>query len=293
MASLDPPNVCTGTCLCGAVRYGMDGPFGPMVHCHCSMCRKAHGSAFATFVAAGSLEWTSGRENVASYASSAGGLRHFCRTCGSVTPPPQPEGERVFVPAGNLLEDCGARPSAHLFTDSRAPWITLTDDLERFPAAPPGYEAPTIEREPAPAATPGSVPGSCLCGAVRFELTGVPLVMVNCHCSRCRRGRSAAHATNLFVLPEQLHWLQGETAVRVFDLPGAARFGIDFCPTCGSGVPRLSERIGKVNVPSGSLDGDPGITPGYHIFVASKAPWFEIRDDLPRHDEKTPRLEPR
>jgi len=291
MNSSDQPDVCTGSCLCGAARFRMTGPFGPMVHCHCSMCRKVHGSAFATFVGApaSGFEWTSGQDNVASYVSSAQGLRHFCRTCGSVTPSPQAEGEQVFVPAGNLLEDCGARPSAHMFVASRAPWVSLADDLTKFDAAPPGYDAPALEPPTRAAGTPGALPGSCLCGAVRFEIIGKPLLMANCHCSRCRLGRSAAHATNLFVLPEQLNWLAGERAVRVFDLPGAERFGINFCPTCGSGVPRLSAKIGRINVPSGSLDGDPGITPAYHIYAASKAPWFEIHDNLPRHGEAPPR----
>ena len=53
-------------------------------------------------------------------------------------------------------------------------------------------ERPALDPPP-----PGVVRGSCLCGDVAFELRGKPLRMTNCHCSRCRRGRSAAHATNL------------------------------------------------------------------------------------------------
>jgi hypothetical protein len=112
--------------------------------------------------------------------------------------------------------------------------------------------------------------------------------MVHCHCSRCRRARGAAHATNLFVLPDQLTWLSGEASVTVFDLPGAERFGVNFCPTCGGPVPRASAKIGRVVVPAGSLDGDPGIRPRYHIFAGSKAPWFELRDGLPAHQERAP-----
>lgn len=290
MSASERDAVCTGSCLCGVVQWHAHGPFGPMVHCHCSMCRKAHGSAFATFVGApaAGFAWTSGADNVAVYASSEQWARCFCRTCGSITPPPEEPGEMVFLPAGNLLEDCGARPSMHMFAASRAPWTTLADDLERHSGAPPGYAAPEVVREPRRAERPGAVPGSCLCGTVRYEITGAPAFMANCHCSRCRRGRSAAHATNLFVKLEALRWLQGEDAVRVFDLPGAERFGINFCPTCGSGVPRWSPGIGLYNVPAGSLDGDPGLRPNYHIYVASKAPWFEITDDLPRYAEGPP-----
>lgn len=203
---------CHGSCLCGAVRYRATGSFRHMAHCHCSMCRKAHGSAFATFVAvpAAGFEWLGGVDRIARYRSSARGRRHFCRYCG------------------------------------------------------------------------------CLCGRVRFRLHGTPLLLVNCHCSRCRKGRGAAHATNLFVRPDQFEWLAGEADVVVFDLPGAERFGVNFCPQCGGPVPRGSPKIDRVNVPAGALDGDPGITVGYHIYVGSKAPWFAIGDDLPQHREAAP-----
>ncbi|TDJ36869.1 MAG: hypothetical protein E2O54_16345 [Gammaproteobacteria bacterium] len=62
--------------------------------------------------------------------------------------------------------------------------------------------------------------------------------MRNCHCSRCRLSRAAAHATNLFVAPDVFEWLQGEERVRGFDLPGTERFGANFCGDCGSLVPR-------------------------------------------------------
>ena len=131
---------------------------------------------------------------------------------------------------------------------------------------------------------PETIGGSCLCDAVRFEIDGAPLVMVNCHCSRCRRGRSAAHASNLFVAIDQFRWTRGEQHVKVFDLPDAERFGTNFCGICGSDVPRHSPKIGRVNIPGGCLDSDPGIRPGYHIFVGSKAPWYEITDALPQFE---------
>lgn len=289
MSDVNAGTVCHGQCLCGAVRFRLGGPFQQMVHCHCSMCRKAHGSAFATFVAApaAGFEWLSGLDDIVAYESTPGNHRYFCRHCGAVCPAPAAHGDLAWVPAGALVEDCGARPEAHMFADSRAAWIDVDDGLTVFPDAPPGYEPPAAT-EPA-RADPGAPPGGgCLCGDVRYEIRGEPLVMVNCHCSRCRLGRSAAHATNLFVLPEQLHWLAGKAKVTVFDLPGAERFGIDFCPRCGGCVPRSSAKIGRVNLPAGSLDGDPGMAPSHHIFVASRAPWFEIRDGVPQHLERAP-----
>ena len=143
---------------------------------------------------------------------------------------------------------------------------------------------PTFPMRCASRPTPNAIGGSCLCDAIRFEADGDPLVMVNCHCSRCRRGRSAAHASNVFVEFDQFRWTRGEQHVKVFDLPGAERFGTNFCEICGSDVPRHSPKIGRVNIPGGCLDTDPRIRPGYHIFVGSKAPWYDITDSLPQFE---------
>src|SRR3569833_2151542 len=77
-----------GQCLCGTVRYEVDGPFQSMTHCHCSMCRKHHGAPFATYVSASlaGFRWVSGQDNIEKYTTESGGTRSFCRTCGSVTP---------------------------------------------------------------------------------------------------------------------------------------------------------------------------------------------------------------
>ena len=279
-----------GSCLCGDLRYTLDTPFLSMLHCHCSMCRKHHGSAFLTEVAApaSAFRWQPGADRLASHTSSPGYARTFCPRCGSTMPPLEAPGvdsdEVIFVPAGNLEGDLQVAPTKHIFTGSKAPWHTITDDLPQHETCPPGYDAPIIER-PALVAAPStdSCRGSCLCGRVSFRFTGRPRAMRNCHCSRCRRGRAAAHATNLFVDRDQFEWLRGEDSVQVFDLPGAERFGINFCGDCGSCVPRLSNVAGW-NIPAGSLDDDPGVTPDNHIFVGSKASWFEISDSLVQHE---------
>ena len=72
-------------------------------------------------------------------------------------------------------------------------------------------------------------------------------------------------------------------------MPGAQFFGTAFCKQCGSEVPRVSVERNFASVPAGSLDSDPGITPTGHIYVDSKAPWFEITDDLPQFAEMPPR----
>ena len=186
---------------------------------------------------------------------------------------------------GGSAGDPEVRPQAHIFVGSKAPWYEITDALECFEAYPPGIDATEIERETRTAETPGAVGGSCLCGAVAFEFEGTPLRMVNCHCSRCRRARSAAHASNLFIDAAGFRWLRGEERVKAYKLPAAARFAVAFCEICGSELPRVIPGAERINIPAGSLDDDPGVTPTLHIHVGSKAPWFEISDQLPAYDE--------
>ncbi len=125
--------------------------------------------------------------------------------------------------------------------------------------------------------------GSCLCGAVRFELNQDPVWAHNCHCSRCRKSRGAAFASNLFVPRDGFRFTQGEDHLQSYKVPDAERFTHTFCRRCGSTLPWVNESRAVVVVPMGSLDADPGITPRANIFVESKASWFTITDDLPQY----------
>jgi hypothetical protein len=130
-----------GSCLCGGVRYEIDGEVGPMAHCYCSMCRKQHGAPFVTWVGvnASDFRWVKGEELIARYRSSPGLQRGFCRTCGSNLPLPDPAEQTFFLPAGTLDDDPRARPAAHIFVASKAPWVEINDDLPQFDEYPPGF----------------------------------------------------------------------------------------------------------------------------------------------------------
>jgi hypothetical protein len=130
----------TGRCLCGDVRYEISAPLGPVIYCHCSQCRRASGSAFATnaSVAAKSFRITSGKDRLVEYESSPGKLRRFCGRCGSpVSSRMRDVPEIVRVRLGLLDGDPGDRPVAHLHAGSKAPWFEITDDLPRFEKAEP------------------------------------------------------------------------------------------------------------------------------------------------------------
>ncbi len=253
------------------------------------MCRKHHGSLFATFVGAPSarFRWLAGEPAVASYASSAEGRRAFCGVCGSVAPTVMPQFDLAVAPGGNLQGELGLKPDSHIFVGSKPSWYTISDDLPQHEAYPPGFPAPAITR-PAIEAKPRFALGSCLCGDVAFEIEGTPVRVMNCHCSRCRRARSAAHGTNVFYSAERLRWTRGQDQVADYVLPGARYFATAFCRRCGGELPRVSGERGVAVVPAGSLDTDPGMQPLAHVFVGSKADWFDITDRLPQHAELPP-----
>jgi hypothetical protein len=129
--------------------------------------------------------------------------------------------------------------------------------------------------------------GSCLCGAVRYEMSGAIEEIHHCHCSRCRKAHGAAFSTYAQVARDGFRFVQGEEKVRHFrSSPPVQR---SFCSECGSnlifGFDGLPDAVW---VAAGTFDDDPGQRPQAHIFVASKACWFDITDDLARFDEYPP-----
>lgn len=272
------------SCLCGAVAWQLGGPFEWMSHCHCARCRKTHGAAFATYVAGPADGFRlRGQEHVVRWESSPGFFRCFCGRCGSVVPGDAFEG-RVFVPAGNFDDDPTVRPIAHIFVASKAHWFDIEDTLPQFETYPPGIDAPVLPDRP-PLDPPGAPRGSCLCGAVTYVVEAPPSLAMNCHCSRCRKARYAAHASNLFTSADAVRFTRGADQRVTYKLPEAQRFGQAFCRTCGSIMPRLDLDRGIAVIAMGALDDDPGVRPQSHIFVDSKAAWYEIADDLPRYAE--------
>jgi hypothetical protein len=278
-----------GSCLCDAVSWRCEEPFQLMSHCHCSRCRKVHGSAYATYltVATDRFALERGREAVVRFPSSPAFARPFCGRCGSVVPDGEATEGHVAIPAGSLDGDPGVRPLAHIFAASKAPWYEIPGALPRFDAFPPGFDSPTLP-DRAPLDPPGAPRGSCLCGAVAFVLTEAPRLARYCHCSRCRKARSAAFAANLLLGDTGLRFTRGEDELVSYKIPEALRFTQCFCRRCGGKLPRVDRERKLAIVPLGALDDDPGIRPSSHIFVASKAAWDEIADELPQHVEYEP-----
>jgi hypothetical protein len=283
-----------GSCLCGAIAWEVEPPLERMTHCHCSMCRKEHGAAFATYVAgaATTFRWVRGEDLIRRYEAPPALARPFCSRCGSVVAG-APQGGRVFMPAGNLDDDPVARPVVHIFTGSKACWHEIHDGVAQHEEHAPGRESPAVADlvRPAPIRA-GALRGSCLCGRAAYEVSGEISGIVKCHCSRCRKARSAAHGANLFFKNPDFRWVQGQDHVEGFKVPDAHRFMNHFCRTCGGILPRREPDPGFVGIPAGSLDrvseSHDGVEEKVHIYVGSKAPWYEIHDSLPQIDESPP-----
>jgi hypothetical protein len=124
-----------GGCLCGGVRFRITGKLGPVAYCHCKMCQRASGSAFAANapVRIRYFELGSGAELVCEYESSPGKFRAFCRRCGSPVysrTDADPEVRRIRL--GTLDGDPERRPFGHFWVSARAPWHSIGDALPQY-----------------------------------------------------------------------------------------------------------------------------------------------------------------
>ena len=127
--------------------------------------------------------------------------------------------------------------------------------------------------------------GNCLCGGVKFETASVPLIVL-CHCSICRRANGGAFDAGAPVPAKDFRFIQGEELIQPYESsPGVHRC---FCRVCGSRVPSMARNGELYFVPAGLFGDDLGVTPALHIFAASKAPWWQITDDLPQFEEWVP-----
>ena len=130
-----------GKCLCGAVKIKVSGKISDIIHCHCSLCRKSTGSAYATngFVNRNEFEITEGNELLGTFAFKPGRERHFCSRCGSpVYSSNAQDSSRVRVRLGIFDSEIEEKPGSHNFVTSRANWENLDADLPRYDTFEPG-----------------------------------------------------------------------------------------------------------------------------------------------------------
>lgn len=124
--------------------------------------------------------------------------------------------------------------------------------------------------------------GSCFCGRVRYLVEDAFGYAFNCHCSQCRRATGAAFKPFAGIERAKLRITQGADALLIYGDPQASHDV--HCSTCGSLLHSVVREGAYVHVTLGTLVDTPSIRPSAHIFVGSKAPWFEITDGLPQHE---------
>lgn len=127
--------------------------------------------------------------------------------------------------------------------------------------------------------------GSCLCGAVAYQVEQLDKPIGHCHCLTCQKAHSAAFASTAGVMREHFRWTRGEDRLSRYESsPGKLRW---FCSVCGSQL--IAERPAQphVIVRVATLDEDPGVRPTRHIWVEHDRPWL-AQDGIPAYAEWPP-----
>ena len=132
--------------------------------------------------------------------------------------------------------------------------------------------------------------GGCQCGAVRYEVAGVPLATYVCHCRECRKQSASAFGISVIVRTSDLHLRQGAVASWTRGTDSGGRLKCVFCPECGSRLWHEDEPKGPtVSVKGGSLDEAVDLSKAQHIWVSRKLPGVVIPEGRPQFPEEPPR----
>lgn len=132
-----------GRCLCGAIAVEINGEISDIIHCHCSLCRKSSGTAYATngFINSSEFSITQGQALLSSYEVKPGKERHFCSRCGSPIYSSNSENpQKLRIRLGLIDTPIEARPLSHNFVSSKATWDNLDDTLPRYDGFEPSRE---------------------------------------------------------------------------------------------------------------------------------------------------------
>lgn len=131
--------ILNGSCLCGGVRYEVNGPLIAMACCHCVQCRKASGAEFATnaSVSAEAFRVVSGEALLTEFEWTPGQARVFCGRCGSpIMKRFADDPTKVRLRLGCLDSDIEDRSLVHVFTSEMPNWSQISDDLPQFDTVP-------------------------------------------------------------------------------------------------------------------------------------------------------------
>ncbi len=129
----------SGSCLCGQVKFEIEGTFDSFFLCHCKFCQKDTGSAHGAnlFSTKFQLNWATDKNKIKTFTlPSTRHTKSFCLECGSALPNLQMDGQLLVCPAGSLDTDIEIHPNAHLFYSSRSCWDNDLQDIQKFEKFP-------------------------------------------------------------------------------------------------------------------------------------------------------------
>ncbi len=132
-------NLINGACLCGAVHYQVETPANWCAHCHCTICRKAHGAAFVTWfgVPKKAMTLLAGTTLVKWYRSSNRARRGFCNFCGSTLFfEAQSAPDEMQITLASVTSRHHLEPQGHVFWNEHVYWVELEDTLPRLTSEP-------------------------------------------------------------------------------------------------------------------------------------------------------------
>ena len=132
-------NRYTGSCLCGGLRYEIQGEIGDIVQCHCRKCRKANGTAFATNapIQKADFKIVQGEHLLKKFQSTATTQRCFCADCGSPIISIKAETPDTYrLRIGTLDTSLEQKATMHIFTAYKAEWDTICDGLPQYDERP-------------------------------------------------------------------------------------------------------------------------------------------------------------
>ena len=129
------------------------------------------------------------------------------------------------------------------------------------------------------------IEGGCQCRAVRYRISGDPVLAAICHCSMCRRANAAPVVAWAMYQEDQVVFVA--SAPTIYESSPGARRG--FCPRCGTQISFTGDIIpGLVDITIGSLDHPEDVAPVLHYWDSKRLPWMQFADTLPRHPEFPP-----
>ncbi|GAP66648.1 hypothetical protein MBSD_n1959 [Mizugakiibacter sediminis] len=130
-----------GSCLCGTVQYEVSQLDGPIEHCSCRYCRKAHAAAFntAACVKQEHFRWLAGEESLRAYESSPGKHRYFCGNCGSQLISRRKGLDMLILRVATLDEDPGQVPEFQIWASDQVPWLDYGPHIPAYPGWEPGH----------------------------------------------------------------------------------------------------------------------------------------------------------